>query len=72
MKKNKYTTVSLPVPLHDKIKDLIKDTGFTSVSDFVTYVMREVVYEENEAKKSEVQRDKEKIKSRLRSLGYIS
>ena len=67
----KYTTVSLPVPLHNKIKDLIKDTGFTSASDFVTYVMREVVYEENEAKKAERPGDKEKIKSRLRSLGYI-
>lgn len=67
----KYTTVSLPVPLHSKIKDLIKDTGFTSVSDFVTYVMREIVYEENEAKKSVKPGEKEQIKSRLRSLGYI-
>jgi len=71
METKKYTTVSLPIPLHGKIKDLIKDTGFTSVSDFVTYVMREVVYEENEAKKSDRRQDKEKIKSRLKSLGYI-
>ena len=39
----KYTTVSIPKPLYDKIKELIKDTGFTSVSDYVTYVLREIV-----------------------------
>ena len=68
----KYTTVSIPVPLHNKVKDLIKDTGFTSVSDFVTYLLREIITEENEAKKTGRSREEEKIKSRLRSLGYIS
>lgn len=67
----KYTTVSVPVPLHNKVKGLINDTGFTSVSDFVTYVLREIICDENEAKNSSSIRDKEKIKSRLRALGYI-
>ena len=71
MPRRNYSTISIPLPLRNKIKDLIKDTGFTSVSDFVTYVMREVLCEENEAKKSERYRDKERIRSRLRSLGYI-
>lgn len=68
MKKSKYTTVSLPKPLYGKVKELIEDTGFTSVSDFVTYVLREVVAEEKSAKRKG---DKEKVKSRLRALGYI-
>ena len=72
MPNRKYTTVSIPLPLHNKIKELIGDTGFSSVSDFATYVLRQVVIEENEAKKSRRSRDEEKIKSRLRSLGYIS
>ncbi|GAI34135.1 unnamed protein product, partial [marine sediment metagenome] len=47
----KYTTISIPTPLAEKIKKRIKGTGFTSLSSYVTYVLREVisgVEEENE------------------------
>ena len=37
----KYTTVSIPTPLVEKIKEHIEGTGFTSVSSYVTYVLRE-------------------------------
>ncbi len=69
----KYTTVSIPKPLYDKIKELIKDTGFTSVSDYVTYVLREIVASIEEEEKEEVfsKEEEEKIKARLRALGYI-
>lgn len=69
----KYTTVSIPKPLYDKIKELIKDTGFTSVSDYVTYVLREIVASIEEEEKEEVfsEEEEEKIKARLRALGYI-
>lgn len=66
----KYTTVSIPIPLYNKVKDRIKDTGFTSVSDYVVYVLRELVaYEEKgEAFSNE---DRKKVRARLRALGYI-
>ncbi len=69
----KYTTVSIPKPLYDKIKELIKGTGFTSVSDYVTYVLREIIASIEEEDKEEVfsKEDEEKIKARLRALGYI-
>ncbi len=69
----KYTTVSIPKPLYDKIKELIKDTGFTSVSDYVTYVLREIIASIEEEEKEEVfsKEEEEKIKARLRALGYI-
>jgi hypothetical protein len=39
---NKYTTVSIPRTLHQRIEKLIeKKSGFKSVSDYVTYVLRE-------------------------------
>jgi len=40
--------VSIPTTLYRRIKRMIDGTGFTSVSSFVTYVLREVVasYEE--------------------------
>ena len=71
--KGRYTTVSIPVTLHNRIKELIKDTGFTSVSQYVTYVLREVVSSHEEAKHEEpfTEEDKKKIIERLKRLGYI-
>ena len=73
MKKSlpKYTTVSLPLPLNDKIKDLIKNTGFNSVSSFVTYVLRQVVSEGEHGPDGFSKNDEEKVKERLKSLGYL-
>lgn len=70
----KYTTVSIPVTLHERISDLIgKKTGFKSVSDYVTYVLREVVamHETKEVPEPFTASDIEEIKSRLKALGYI-
>jgi len=69
----KYTTVSIPVTLYNRIKKLIEETGFTSVSDYVTYVLREVVAMHEESKRAEpfTEEDKERIKQRLKALGYI-
>ena len=73
-KRGKYTTVSIPVSLYEGIRRLIEDTGFTSVSQFVTYVLREVVAEMEEEKlRSEGVSEEEKraIVERLRRLGYL-
>ena len=66
----KYTTVSLPTPLFEKIQEKIKGTGFTSVSDYVTFVLREILTHgtDQEAFNEE---DEKKVKDRLRSLGYL-
>ncbi len=42
----KFTSVSIPVPLFRKVEERIKGTGFTSVSSYVTYVLREIIAEE--------------------------
>ncbi len=72
-KRGKYTTVSIPVTLYNRIKELIKDTGFTSVSQYVTYVLREVVAAHEEARYEEPfsEEDKKKIIEKLKRLGYI-
>jgi len=71
--KIKYTTVSIPITLYNRIKNLIKDTGFTSVSQYVTYVLREVISAHEEAKCKEVftEEDRKRIIEKLRRLGYI-
>ena len=72
-RRGKYTTVSIPITLYNRIKKLIEGTGFTSVSQYVTYVLREVVAAHEEAKYEEPfsEEDKRKILEKLRSLGYI-
>ncbi len=72
--KVEYTTVSIPKTLADKIKDRMKGTGFPSVSSYVTYVLRQVISsieEENKSKEAFTKEEEEKVKQRLRDLGYI-
>lgn len=71
---SKYTSVSIPKPLHERIEKIIaKKSGFKSVSDYVTYVLREIVvmHETEEIPDPFTSKDVEAIKERLRSLGYI-
>ena len=73
MDDKKYTTVSIPTPLAEKIKKRIEGTGFTSISSYVTYVLREVIASMEEDEEEEVfsKEDEEKVKERLRALGYL-
>jgi len=67
----KFTTISIPTSLFEKIKERIKGTGFTSVSSYVTYVLRELLAEKEEEEEPFTKEDEERIKARLRALGYI-
>jgi len=70
-KNEKFMEISIPTQLFEKIKERIKGTGFTSVSSYVKYVLEELLSEEEEEKVSYTKEDEEKIKARLRALGYI-
>ncbi len=70
MRKKRYTTVSIPVELADKIKKDIKNTGFQSVSDYVIFMMREVLSLKKK-KKILTKEDEEKVKEKLKALGYL-
>jgi Arc/MetJ-type ribon-helix-helix transcriptional regulator len=71
-KENQFTSVSIPAPLFDKIRRRIEGTGFTSVSSYVVYVLREVLAEDAVDEKEAFSReDEERVKERLRSLGYL-
>ncbi len=71
--KPRFTSVSLPIHLVEKIKEQIKGTGFTSVGSYVEYVLREILVEKA-TDKGRVQVDmegEERVKERLRALGYM-
>ena len=71
-KGKKYTTISIPTPLAEKIKKRIEGTGFTNLSSYATYVLREVVSNiEEDSNEAFSKEDEEKVKDRLRALGYL-
>lgn len=53
-------TIKIPRPLYNKLKGVIAETGFDSVTDFVTFCMRDIVSGQ----------DEENVKKRLKNLGY--
>ncbi len=71
--KGKFTSVSIPIPLFNKVQKRIDGTGFTSVSSYVTYILRELIANQdgNESEDPFSKKDEEKVKTRLRALGYL-
>ena len=72
--KEGFTEVLIPVSLFKKIEERIRGTEFSSVSDYVTYVLRELLAsmeEEEGAGEALTKEEEEKIKERLRALGYL-
>jgi len=67
----KFKTISIPMELYEKIEKRIKETDFASVSSYVTYVLEEILAETGEEETSTKDEDEEKIKARLRALGYV-
>ncbi|MGC8676532.1 MAG: CopG family transcriptional regulator [Candidatus Micrarchaeia archaeon] len=65
----KYTTITIPAPLFAKIKKIIGNTGFSSVSDYATYVLRETVAEIESKGKSKS--GGSEITEKLKALGYL-
>lgn len=66
--KRKYTTITIPQPLFDKIEKKISNTGFSSVSDYATYVLRETMVELES--KQVPGKERSGVIEKLRALGY--
>lgn len=64
--------VKIPKKLYDQVSKMIKEEGldFKSVDDYVIFVLKELLKEEEEAQVYSPEEEKA-IKERLRSLGYI-
>ena len=72
--KVEYTTVSIPKLLADKVKERMKGTGFSSVSSYVTYVLRQVlssIEQDKREKQAFTKEEEDRVKQRLRDLAYI-
>ncbi|RLJ01452.1 MAG: CopG family transcriptional regulator [Candidatus Aenigmatarchaeota archaeon] len=66
-----FTDVLVPTHIVEKIKKRIQGTEFETVSDYIAYVLREVLEETEEEEGVYSKEDEEKVKERLRALGYL-
>ncbi len=70
--KTGYGTISLPMPLIEKVKKKIEGTGMNSVSAYVTFVLRQIFSGDNvENKNTFSKSEEEEVRNRLKKLGYI-
>lgn len=65
-------TVTIPASLHKKIEEFIKGTEFKSVSSYAAKVLRDsLAAAEKPAAEALDKDEEEKVKARLKALGYI-
>ncbi len=66
-----FKTVSIPTSLYKKIEEVIKGTEVSSVSSYITKVLREGLSKGQGKEEVFSKEDEEKVKERLKALGYI-
>ncbi|MGD9578838.1 MAG: ribbon-helix-helix domain-containing protein [Syntrophorhabdus sp.] len=72
MSAHERVTIKIPKPLYNRISEIIEDTGFSSVTDFIVYVLRDVVaMTSDNSLKYMNQSEIESIRQRLKTLGYL-
>ncbi|UCC69852.1 MAG: CopG family transcriptional regulator [Armatimonadota bacterium] len=72
-------TLKIPRPLYERVQQLIEGTGFRSVTEFATYVLRDLAaqpaLEKRPARKKAPARmtaaELKAARQRLRELGYL-
>ncbi|HUV42521.1 MAG TPA: hypothetical protein VMY36_01300 [Patescibacteria group bacterium] len=76
--RKQYKTISFPQELYEQIEELVPETGFRTVTEFILYYTRRAVAK-IQNRKGKVERaiddlspkEAEKIKDKLRKLGYL-
>jgi metal-responsive CopG/Arc/MetJ family transcriptional regulator len=75
---DKKVTIKIPGTLYNRLADTIAGSGFNSVTDFIVYVLRDLVSTKSQLKESKKAdesslnaKEIEAIRKRLKSLGYL-
>ena len=65
-------TLKIPRPLYDRIKRIIKPSGFSSVNEFVVYILRDLMSELSVGEREDLTAGEvDAIRKRLKNLGYL-
>lgn len=67
--------ISIPKELAEKLKQRAENSGFSSLSGYITYILRQVMSnieaENQEKNKKTSEKDEEKVKDMLKKMGYL-
>ncbi len=65
-------TIKIPRPLYEMLSKIIEGSGFNSVTEFIVYVLRDLVSSKTAGKEPHLSKQEiELIKKRLKMLGYL-
>ena len=65
-------TIKIPRPLYDNLGKIIEGSGFSSATEFIVYVLRDLIASMSVKKEPRLSGEEiEIIKRRLRSLNYL-
>jgi hypothetical protein len=64
-------TLKIPRPIYDKLKTVINGSGFSSVNEFVVYVLRDLISSGLEETEDLSKKEIDAIRQRLKNLGYL-
>lgn len=64
-------TLKIPRLLYERLQEVIQGTGFRSVNAFVVHVLRDLVAEARDPSTALSPREVDRIRERLRNLGYL-
>jgi metal-responsive CopG/Arc/MetJ family transcriptional regulator len=71
-KRENDVTIKIPRPLYENLGKIIKESGFHSVTEFIVYVLRDLISSREMEKESSLSnKEIEMVKKRLKSLGYL-
>jgi metal-responsive CopG/Arc/MetJ family transcriptional regulator len=73
MKKGRdKVTIKIPRPLYENVGKIIDGSGFSSVTEFIVYVLRDLIASRSVEKEPGLTREEiEIIRRRLKSLNYL-
>lgn len=65
-------TIKIPRPLYEKISRLIEGSGYNSVTDFICYVLRDIISTHGGVSGEPYSEEElAQVKEHLRRLGYL-
>jgi len=64
-------TVKIPRPLYRRVQLVVEGSGFNSPTDFIVYVLRDLMGEAEEHSGEFAQDELEEVKRKLKNLGYL-
>jgi hypothetical protein len=68
---NDKVTIKIPRPLYNKLKVVLEGSGYDSVTDFIVFVLRDMVASTMALDNHIDEAELEKIKAKLKNLGYL-